>query len=110
LLQRAGADAIAIDAALLTTAHYDAIGSAVDAGRSLWLGVLPAHAAPELRQARTKIRALWSALGFASEQLPESLVPTPACGLAGSTPDRVRAVLSVLRDIGRDLVDPVEVS
>jgi methionine synthase II (cobalamin-independent) len=110
LLHRAGADAIAIDAALLTTAHYDAIGAALDAGTSLWLGVLPHDAAPDFQQARSTIRTLWSALGFPAEQLPESLVPTPACGLAGASPDRVRAVLSVLRDLGRDLVDPVEVS
>ena len=73
-------------------------------------GVLPADDAPDFQQARSSIRTLWSALGFAAEQLPESLVPTPACGLAGAAPEHVRAVLSVLRDLGHDLVDPVEVS
>ena len=110
LLQRAGADAIAIDAALLTTAHYDALGEAIDAGSALWLGVVPSDATPDLSHARTTIRRLWSGLGFAADELPDTVVPTPACGLAGSSIERVRRVLSVLRDVGRDLVDPVELS
>lgn len=110
LLQRAGANAIALDAGLLTTAHNDALGEAVEAGVSLWLGVIPSEAEPDFHEARATLRRLWSALGFAAEQLPGSVVPTPACGLAGSSADRVRRVLSVLRDVGRDLVDPAEVS
>ena len=41
LLRDAGADALAVDAALLTSAQNDELGEAVDAGLSLWLGVLP---------------------------------------------------------------------
>ena len=53
-----------------TRAHYDALGEAVDAGMSLWLGVLPAtDAAVSLDRARDAVRALWSALGFAGRQL-----------------------------------------
>ena len=110
LLQRAGADAVALDAALLTTGHNDALGEAIDAGLSLWLGVVPSESTPDLPRARATIRTLWSALGFGADLLPERVVPTPACGLAGSTPERVRAVLSLLRDVGRDLVDPTELS
>ena len=84
LLARAGADALAVDAALLTTAAYDALGEAVDAGLSLWLGVLPgSDASVSLDRARSAATSLWSALGFAPGDAAARLVPTPACGLAG---------------------------
>jgi methionine synthase II (cobalamin-independent) len=108
LLRSAGADAIALDLALVRTGQYDALGAAVDAGTALWLGVLAPDAEPDLDAARGAIRRLWSALGFAAEELPHGVVPTPACGLAGVPAERVRRMLSVLRDVGRDLVDPVE--
>jgi methionine synthase II (cobalamin-independent) len=109
LLRAAGADALAVDAALLESGQYDALGEAVEAGMSLWLGVLPAVDAPvSFVAARAGIRRLWSALGFAPGQLAETVVPTPSCGLAGASPPHVRRVLAVLRDVGRDLVDPLE--
>jgi methionine synthase II (cobalamin-independent) len=104
LLREAGADAIAVDAALLTTALYDALGSAVDAGVSLWLGVLPStDAAITLDTAREPVRRLWRELGFAEGELAEHVVATPACGLAGASTAYARRVLAVLRDAGRAL-------
>ena len=104
LLRAAGADALAVDAALLTNAQYDALGAAVDAGVSLWLGVLPtSDTAITLDTAREPIRRLWRELGFADAQLAAAVVPTPACGLAGASSAYTRRVLSVLRDAGRAL-------
>ena len=106
LLQDAGADAISVDAAALKPASYDALGEAVDAGVSLWLGVLPAvDEAVSLDGARDAVHRLWSALGFARADAAASIVPTPACGLAGATPRYVRRVLSLLRDVGAALRD-----
>jgi hypothetical protein len=106
LLQAAGADAIALDAALLDTAAYDDLGAAVDAGVALWLGVLPGTDSPvSLDQLRERVRRLWSALGFAPAQLASSVVPTPACGLAGASPSYVRRAMSLLRDLGQVLLD-----
>lgn len=106
LLRGAGANAIALDAALLTTAANDALGEAVDAGLSLWLGVLPGtDATVSLDRARDAIGKLWNELGFAPETAAASLVPTPACGLAGATPAYVRRVLGLLRDTGESLRD-----
>jgi hypothetical protein len=108
LMRAAGADAIALDAGLVTTDMTDAVGAAVDDGASLWLGVLPAtDASVGFRQARDRIRRLWSDVGFGDDLLARRVVPTPGCGLAGATPGYVRQVLSLLRDLGRDLVDPV---
>jgi hypothetical protein len=106
LLHAAGADAIAVDAALLTGEQNDALGEAVDTGTSLWLGVLPAvDAAVTLDTARDPIRRLWSELGFAPAQAAASIVATPACGMSGATPAYVRRVFSLLRDTGAALLD-----
>jgi hypothetical protein len=106
LLRRAGATALSVDVTLLGERGYDALGEAVDAGVSLWLGVVATDSEPTLRGAREPIRRLWRDLGFAAELLATSVVPTPACGLAGSSPDRVRRVLAVLRECGAWLTDP----
>jgi hypothetical protein len=104
LLRAAGADAIAVDAALLTSGQNDALGEAVDAGTSLWLGVLPGtDAAISLDTARGAVTRFWSELGFAAADAAAAVVPTPACGLAGASPAYVRRVLSLLRDTGTAL-------
>ncbi len=87
LLRNAGADALAVDLALLPTSAYDALGEAVDAGLSLWLGVLPGTDAPvTLDRTRSAVTSLWSALGFAPGAAAASIVPTPACGLGRRHP------------------------
>lgn len=101
LLRAAGADAVSLDAALLAEGHYDALGEAVDAGTSLWLGVLPGtDSAVTLDDARAPIDRLWRELGFPPARLAESVVPTPACGLAGASPGYTRRVFALLRDTG----------
>jgi Cobalamin-independent synthase, Catalytic domain len=107
LLHAAGANAIGVDASLLGTKDYDALGEAVEGGVGLWLGVLPSTDADiTLDGARRPIRRLWSELGFDPELLASTVVATPTCGLAGASPTYVRRVLGVLRDVGRDSLDP----
>jgi methionine synthase II (cobalamin-independent) len=106
VLRNAGVDAISLDAARLEPAHYDTVGEAVEAGVSLWLGVLPAVAGSiSFDAARGRIRELWTALGFPLKELPELLVATPDCGLAGATPEHARAVLKVLGELAKWLAD-----
>jgi methionine synthase II (cobalamin-independent) len=106
LLRSAGADAIALDAGLIDPSHYDSLGETVDGGAALLLGVLPSTQAPvSFDAARTRIRELWSALGFPLAHLPDTVVGTPACGLARATPDHARAVLKALGDLGKWLID-----
>jgi methionine synthase II (cobalamin-independent) len=101
VLRDAGADAISLDASLLDVPQYDALGEAVEAGTSLWLGVLPAADAPvSFDAARIRLRELWSALAFPLGQLSAGVVATPACGMAGASQEHVRAVLRALRDLG----------
>jgi methionine synthase II (cobalamin-independent) len=109
LIIGAGAAAVALDAEHLDAQQTDAVGEALDGGASLWLGIVPGTDAPvDFRAARERIRRLWNVLGFGADLLPGRVVPTPGCGLAGATPNYVRRALALLRDLGRDLVDPVE--
>lgn len=106
LLREAGADAISLDTALLTRSHNDALGEAIDAGLALWLGVLPStDSTITLDMARDPVLRLWSELGFARDEAAAAIVPTPACGLADASPDHVRRVLALLRDVGTSLLD-----
>ena len=109
VLRNAGADAISLDATNLTSAAYDALGAAVEAGTSLWLGVLPSTDAPvSFDAARDRLRALWSELGFPLTRLADDVVPTPTCGMAGASQEHVRAVFRVLRDLAKWLPEAAE--
>lgn len=109
VVRNAGVDAISLDAATLSSTVYDALGEAVEAGTSLWLGVLPStDAAVSFDAARDRLRALWSELGFPLTQLADGVVPTPTCGLAGASPEHVRAVFRVLRDVAKWLPEAAD--
>ncbi|MEO6703892.1 MAG: methionine synthase [Jatrophihabitantaceae bacterium] len=109
LVADAGADAISIDAGLLVDRQLDQLGSLLDAGRSLWLGVVPGTDAHiSLAAARAQVLALWNKLGFAPQLLAERIVVTPSCGLAGASMPYVRKAISILRDLGRSLRDEPE--
>ena len=106
LLREAGADAIALDAALVTTADYDALGEAVDAGAGMLLGVVPTSDGPvDYRPPLARATEIADALGIAPADRARLLVPTPACGLAGATPQQARRALRLARDVGRALTD-----
>ena len=103
LFREAGATGLALDLATLDTASTDAVGTAVDDGVALLLGVVPGRAAavPDFAVVRDRLTGWWSRLGFPVDRLADVVVPTPACGLAGATPAYARAVAAVLRDVGR---------
>ncbi|UQX89925.1 methionine synthase [Jatrophihabitans telluris] len=111
LLVSSGADAVAIDFALLNKANLDSVGEIVDAGTSLWLGVVPSSDAElSFAAARERVFGLWRRLGFDDALLAGTVVPTPACGLAGASPGYARRATKLLRDVGRSLLDGAEPS
>ncbi len=109
LLRAAGARALSVDAARLGGMDEE-LGTAVEAGVSLWLGVLPGVDAElgDLGDTVRGLRRFWSRLGFPAADLPRSVVPTPACGLAGASPAYARAALRRIRDTGRALAEDPE--
>ncbi len=106
LLRGAGFDAVSVDAGLIDDGHLDAIGSLIDDGGSLWLGVVPGvDAVIRQESVRESVRFLWGKLGFSPALLASSVVLTPACGLAGASMAYARRTMAVLRDASQAALD-----
>jgi hypothetical protein len=104
LLRSAGAAAVGLDLSLLT--DLDPIGEAVEDGAGLFAGALPTNAAGrDAAAAASRVRELWTKLGFPLADLPKRVVVTPACGLAGASPDGARAITTATREAARRLLD-----
>jgi methionine synthase II (cobalamin-independent) len=107
LFGAAGAAAVAIDLALVgsDTTAQDELGELIDGGLGLFAGVVPTTGtrAPSSTTAADAITGLWRRLGFPLEQAAAQVVVTPACGLAGATPDYARAALAACLEAGRRL-------
>ncbi|MDT8915684.1 methionine synthase [Amycolatopsis sp. PS_44_ISF1] len=114
LLRAAGADAIAFDFTRLSgssAAFLDEIGEAWDSGTVLFLGLVPATdpgAPVALRDVAAPAFKLVDRLGFNRDILVERAVPTPACGMAGATPEWMRTALALVRDVGKAFLEPPE--
>ncbi|MFF0213582.1 methionine synthase [Streptomyces vinaceus] len=110
LLWRAGATGVSFDFSLLTEREDDAIGEAVEGGVKLFAGVVPGTDAPLSDPAGSVmgVRKLWRRLGLAPGTLAESVVVTPACGLAGASPAYARAAQAHCVKAARSLADNPE--
>ncbi|MFC3583106.1 methionine synthase [Streptantibioticus rubrisoli] len=117
LLRRSGVTGVSFDFALLTEREWDAIGEAVEGGVKLLAGVVPGADADSGTDSRalsdpagsvSGVRSLWRRLGLAPGTLAESVVVTPACGLAGASPAYARAALAHCVKAARTLVDDPE--
>jgi len=113
LLRRSGAAVLSLDALLLTRAHDEMVGTAVEAGVGLLLGVVPATEGTPAQAARMSdpaatvdpVRDLWNRLGITPDLLSRAVVTTPTCGLAGASPGHARAALTASRAGARVLRD-----
>ena len=110
LMHEAGAAAVSFDLTL-GRPDLDVVGALIEQGLRLWLGVLPTSgpgAAPTVRAVTDPVRRLWHDLGFAPEQLPETIAVTPACGLAGASEGWARTALALAVRAARALVEAPE--
>ncbi|HEV7899825.1 MAG TPA: methionine synthase [Planosporangium sp.] len=108
LVHRAGAAAVALDLTLL--GDLDPLGEALDAGLGLIAGAVDTRALsngrpPSSAQAASRVREVWAKLGFPASRLPQQVVVSPTCGLAGTTWEYARAVMAACRDAGRRLIE-----
>lgn len=112
LLRRSGATGISFDAALLTERDDEALGEAVEGGTALFAGVVPgdgseADALSDPAGSVMGVRSLWRRLGLFPGLLTDSVVVTPACGLAGASPQYARQALAHCVQAARSLAhDP----
>jgi methionine synthase II (cobalamin-independent) len=132
IITEAGADAVSFDLSLLQHRDYDTFAETVERGSGLLIGALPvsgvardsARGAAAERRAdepsagqrngveRTRptpegtadaIREVWRRIGLPPAGCAEQVVITPACGLAGVSPDRARDALRWCREAARIL-------
>jgi methionine synthase II (cobalamin-independent) len=97
-LQRSSIRALSIDVGTLTAADLDGVGDFVDSGRTVMLGVV-ASTAPEVRPSAEEVAkaaaAVTDRLGFARSVARQRIGITPACGLAGATPQWARTAVEL---------------
>ncbi|GHG55978.1 methionine synthase [Streptomyces griseocarneus] len=110
LLRRAGVTGVSFDFSLLTEREDDAIGETVEAGTTLFAGVVPGVDGPLSDPAGSVmgVRTLWRRLGLSPGTLAESVVVTPQCGLAGASPAYARAALAHCVRAAKSLADNPE--
>jgi len=110
LLRRAGAAGVSFDFSLVTERDDDVIGEAVEAGTRLFAGVVPGtdSALSDPAGSVMGVRTLWRRLGLRPGLLAEAVTITPACGLAGASPEYARRALAHCVRAARSLADNPE--
>jgi methionine synthase II (cobalamin-independent) len=103
LFRAAGAAAVSFDLGLVQ--ELDPVGTAVEAGTHLVIGVVPGTDAPlpAAKATASRVQAWWRELGFAAEQLGAAVTLSPSCGLAGASPDYARAAMAHVREAAKYL-------
>jgi len=111
MLQRSMIHALSIDVSTLTAADLDGVGEFVESDRTVMLGVIPT-AAPTTRPSAEEIAkaavAVTDRLGFARSVLRERIGITPACGLAGATPEWARTAVELAQKVADVFADDPE--
>jgi methionine synthase II (cobalamin-independent) len=103
LFRAAGADGVSFDLGLVQ--DLDAVGTAVEAGTHLLVGVVPGTdtAVPAPKATASRVSAWWRELGFPAEQLAAAVTLTPSCGLAGASPGYARSAMAHVREAAKYL-------
>ena len=133
IINGAGADAVSFDLSLLRHRDYDKLAETVERGSGLLIGALPvvglgrdsarpsARGGAGVRRAAGQrdddgersrltpegtanaVREVWQRIGLPPATCAEQVVITPACGLAGVSPDQARDALRWCREAARIL-------
>ncbi len=104
LLRRTGAD-LAVDTSLLGPKGWESVAVAIEDGRILYAGSVPTTGeAVRAADAAHGLATRWRELGLPSSSLAGVAV-TPACGLAGLTPQGARDVQRVCVDTAQALTE-----
>ncbi len=100
MLQDSRFSAVSVDASTLAAADLDGVAAFVESGRAVMLGVVPGSAPqrrPSVGEAAGALVAVTDRLGFGRSALRDRIGVTPACGLAGATPEWARTAIELAR-------------
>jgi methionine synthase II (cobalamin-independent) len=100
----AGAAGLSFDLGMVQ--DLDAVGTVVEDGAHLLVGVVPGTDAtlPAPKATASRVHAWWRELGFAPDELHERVTLTPACGLAGASPGYARRAMTHVREAAKYLL------
>jgi methionine synthase II (cobalamin-independent) len=104
LFRAAGAQGLSFDLGLVQ--DLDDVGTAVEAGTHLLVGIIPGTdtTLPPAKSTASRLSAWWRELGFPAEQLHTAVTLTPACGLAGASPAYARTAMAHVREAAKYLL------
>jgi hypothetical protein len=104
LFRAAGADAVSFDLDLVQ--DLDAVGTAVESGTHLFVGVVPGTDAtlPAAKATASRLGGWWRELGFPADLLHSAVTLPPACGLAGASPAYARTAMTHVRETAKYLL------
>jgi methionine synthase II (cobalamin-independent) len=104
LLRRTGAD-LSTDTSLLTGSTWEGVAVGLEEGMTLYAGSVPTtRPSGRAQDVASALAGRWAELGLSRSTLAD-LVVTPACGLAGLTPEAARNVSSVCIDVAAELAE-----
>jgi methionine synthase II (cobalamin-independent) len=133
IINGAGADAVSFDLSLLKHREYDKLAETVEGGSGLLIGALstvglargsarpsgrdsddgsrapsqrdedPGATRPTPEGTANAVREVWQRIGLPPAICAQQVVITPACGLAGVSPDQARDALRWCREAARIL-------
>ena len=111
VLQRSAITAVSVDVSTLEDSDLDGIGEFLEAGRAVLLGVVatssPAHR-PSVEELAAAAAAVTDRLGFTRSVLRDRIGITPACGLAGATPQWARTAIELAQQVADAFADDPE--
>jgi methionine synthase II (cobalamin-independent) len=107
-LQHSSISAVSVDVTTLEAADLDAIAEFVESGRAVVLGAVssstPARR-PSADEVAAAVVAVTDRLGFGRAALRDRIGVTPACGLAGATPQWARTAIGLARRAAEAFAD-----
>jgi methionine synthase II (cobalamin-independent) len=112
IITAARPDGIAFDLSLLRREDGDRVAEAAEADRGILAGAVSAVPAPgekdEPAATARRVLRFWRQLGMAPRRCAEQVVVTPACGLAGTSPQQARDRLAHGRQAARIVAELAE--
>ncbi|WP_139977909.1 methionine synthase [Nocardioides litoris] len=108
LVRGAGARGLAVDLAVVDAAGHDVLATALEAGETVALGVVPTSGAASDQglddgQVTERVLRWLDMVGLDPDEVGSRLVLTPACGLAGATWETARHALAACTTTARRL-------
>ncbi len=106
LLRSTAAGALAVDLTSASPARWESVAATLEAGTGIHAGVLATDGSTDDASARATLLEGLERAGLDATVLPDVVV-TPACGLAGLTPEGARRVQRAALDTARRLTEEV---